>query len=464
MDRTRLRPARRAVRTDNSLPQSTPKVGATGGASGPPLTVDNVASMRFSISKPSGYFFPQVETFVSQVKETLAFHERATHDLAMRLHASEEERVDAETRAATLQAQVELFRVHGDVLTHEDGSYVTESETTSPDLTAAQATIEDLTARLAAAEERRAESSAAAEATYQFALDAQRRAETAEDESTRLRAALDALHQNRAAVESSTAPYPQPPVTDAVAAEEPIAEARAPLASTDVDIQAQVDEQPGPVDVPEQAVPEDSLWTPPTLRPLASRPVAGTPDRTPVEEQQPEAVHAVEVPAADLPPVQEASPQPADGETAEDDLLAATAPVDGSYGEPAEAPPTATEDRAEAVAADDGDEPVVRVEVGGEAMEFVGDEEHAQHPAFYATFEEEPTLAADSVVTIVPPEGELPVGTVLPPREPGHEIYTYNPASPGAPLTAPDGVSPLEWAPDLDPANIDPEHSSAVGE
>lgn len=440
MDRTRLRPARRAVRTDNSLPQSTPKVGATGGASGPPLTVDNVASMRFSISKPSGYFFPQVETFVSQVKETLAFHERATHDLAMRLHASEEERVDAETRAANLQAQVELFRVNGDVLTHEDGSYVTESETTSPDLTAAQATIEDLTARLAAAEERRDESSAAAEANYQFALDAQRRAETAEDESTRLRAALDALHQNRAAVESSTAPYPQPPVTDAVAAEEPIAEARAPLASTHVDIQAQVDEQPGPVDVPEQAVPEDSLWTPPTLRPLASRP------------------------AADLPPVQEASPQPADGETAEDDLLAATAPVDGSYGEPAEAPPTATEEGAEAVAADDGDEPVVRVEVGGEAMEFVGDEEHAQQPAFYATFEEEPTLAADSVVTIVPPEGELPVGTVLPPREPGHEIYTYNPASPGAPLTAPDGVPPLEWAPDLDPANIDPEQSSAAGE
>lgn len=442
MDRTRLRPARRAVRTDNSLPQSTPKVGAAGGASGPPLTVDNVASMRFSISKPSGYFFPQVETFVSQVKETLAFHERATHDLAMRLHASEEERVDAETRAANLQAQVELFRVNGDVLTHTDGSYVTESETTSPDLAAAQATIDDLTARLAAAEDRHAESAAAAETNYQFALDAQRRAEAAEDESARLRVALDALHQSQSAVEPSASPSLQPLAADAVSADEPVAEAQVPVDSPDAVVQAQVDEQPEPADVPQPSVPEESLWTPPTLRPLASRPVADTSSLTPVEE---------------------ASPQPT-AETVEDDLLAAPAPVDGSYGEPADAPPTATEGDAEAVAADVSDEPVVRVEVGGEAMEFVGDEEHAQHPAFYATFEEEPTLAADSVVTIVPPEGELPIGTVLPPREPGHEIYTYNPASPGAPLTAPDGVSPLEWAPDLDPANIDPEQSSAAGE
>jgi hypothetical protein len=92
------------------------------------LTADAVRSVRFHISEPQGYFFPQVEEFVSQVAGALAEHERrafadaqAKHDLQVELDRQAHD-------AQRLRTEIELFRVQGNPLVNEDGSYRTETQ------------------------------------------------------------------------------------------------------------------------------------------------------------------------------------------------------------------------------------------------------------------------------------------------------------------------------------------------
>lgn len=150
--------------------------------SGPPLTVDQARGVRFSRSRPSGYFFPQVETFVTNTIAALQYHEDHDFEKNKQIHVLREELADAEHRAATLQTQIELFRVQGDVLVNDDGTYVTESQTSSTaecdelrlKLADAEATIATYMAHAEATETYKTEVMAFAEAVEARAVEASR--------------------------------------------------------------------------------------------------------------------------------------------------------------------------------------------------------------------------------------------------------------------------------------------------
>lgn len=123
----------------------------------PPLTSDLTKSIRFTISEPQGYYFEQVESFVQQVVEALAFYEQADFAWQQTVY---EMQVESDAQAYDLQrlrSEIELFKVQGSPLVNADGSYVTESQRTQTEallsqLAHAEAQVEQLQADAAARE------------------------------------------------------------------------------------------------------------------------------------------------------------------------------------------------------------------------------------------------------------------------------------------------------------------------
>ena len=91
------------------------------------LTPDKVAAVRFQQDRP-GYAFPQVEAFVEQTQETLAYWESKDHQNQLELHELDEQLRDSMEHRELLQATIEVFKTKGDPLLNADGSYMTESQ------------------------------------------------------------------------------------------------------------------------------------------------------------------------------------------------------------------------------------------------------------------------------------------------------------------------------------------------
>lgn len=90
------------------------------------LTADKVAAVRFTAGR-NGYSYKQVEHFVGQVQQTLAFLESTGYQQVSDIHALHEEIEELQERIATLQATIEVFRATGDPVRTESGGYLTES-------------------------------------------------------------------------------------------------------------------------------------------------------------------------------------------------------------------------------------------------------------------------------------------------------------------------------------------------
>ena len=94
----------------------------------PPLTSELTRSIRFTVSEPQGYYFEQVETFVQQVIDVLAFYEQG-EDRWQQFAYEMQLEVDQQAHdAQRLRSEIELFKVQGSPLTNADGSYMTESQ------------------------------------------------------------------------------------------------------------------------------------------------------------------------------------------------------------------------------------------------------------------------------------------------------------------------------------------------
>jgi hypothetical protein len=164
------------------------------------LTAAMVESVRFTISEPEGYFFPQVEEFVTQVRATLRnYEERHYQDEARAVELENELELQIHD-VRLLRSQIEVFTVQGSPLVNPDGSYVTESQ---------QSGVPALQAELARVEAALAEArtgTATAEAALAASLAA---ADQTATELADLRAWADAVvpeyEAMQAAAEASTA-------------------------------------------------------------------------------------------------------------------------------------------------------------------------------------------------------------------------------------------------------------------
>lgn len=117
------------------------------------LSADIVAAVRFQESRP-GYNYGQVETFVEQVKDSIAFYQARLSAADLELTERSEEVFDLQETISRLKATIEVFRAKGDPVVAADGSYVTESQLdTSGEAAALRQERDALTAELAAARE-----------------------------------------------------------------------------------------------------------------------------------------------------------------------------------------------------------------------------------------------------------------------------------------------------------------------
>lgn len=103
-------------------------LGEALGGSSAGLTAEMAASVRFPVSKPAGYFYTAVETYVQQVSEAMAALEddlfaeqQRTHELTVELDHQVHD-------VQSLRSQIEVFRVNGNPVVNADGSYQTESQ------------------------------------------------------------------------------------------------------------------------------------------------------------------------------------------------------------------------------------------------------------------------------------------------------------------------------------------------
>lgn len=92
------------------------------------LTPDKIEAVRFQQDKP-GYAFAQVDVFIEQVNETLVYYEETKHEDKLQIHELEESLADSLERQGILQQTIGVFKVKGDPLVSQDGSYLTESQT-----------------------------------------------------------------------------------------------------------------------------------------------------------------------------------------------------------------------------------------------------------------------------------------------------------------------------------------------
>lgn len=153
---------------DWAPPANDSETGYTTGNPDSPITAftlahvllpEEVAAVRFHLAK-RGYSFTEVETFVTQVQQSLTKLHQDLYDKDLTIHNTREELTNVQNRASELQATIEVFRANGDPLTTASGEYITEStqaEITrlTEDVTRLTEQLTDVQAALATAEQER---------------------------------------------------------------------------------------------------------------------------------------------------------------------------------------------------------------------------------------------------------------------------------------------------------------------
>ena len=123
-----------------SAPGESDGVGVWSGTAGvalPPLshslTSDMAHNVRFEISEPRGYFFPQVEEYVATASSAIGHLEQAVHARDLLIHTLQVDLDHQTYDVIHLRTQIEVFKVQGSPLVNADGSYVTESQQKAAD-------------------------------------------------------------------------------------------------------------------------------------------------------------------------------------------------------------------------------------------------------------------------------------------------------------------------------------------
>lgn len=110
-----------------------PSVNALVQFANAPMTETMARNVRFNTSSPEGYFFPQVEKYVEQVGDTMAWYESLKYAYERALHDVQVELDHQTYDAQRLRTEIELFKVTGSPLVNADGSYLTESQVAAAD-------------------------------------------------------------------------------------------------------------------------------------------------------------------------------------------------------------------------------------------------------------------------------------------------------------------------------------------
>lgn len=92
------------------------------------MSADAARSVRFQISSPQGYFFPQVEHFVAEAADTIDKLDTAVRQRDDHIALLNAELAHSNSDVSRLRTEIELFKVQGAPLVDADGSYVTESQ------------------------------------------------------------------------------------------------------------------------------------------------------------------------------------------------------------------------------------------------------------------------------------------------------------------------------------------------
>lgn len=110
-----------------------PSVNALVQFANAPMTATMARNVRFNTSTPEGYFFPQVEKYVEQVGDTMAWYESLKYAYERALHDVQVELDHQTYDAQRLRTEIELFKVTGSPMVNADGSYLTESQVAAAD-------------------------------------------------------------------------------------------------------------------------------------------------------------------------------------------------------------------------------------------------------------------------------------------------------------------------------------------
>lgn len=477
-------PETEAVEPKSGPPSPRPNTGYTVAMPElppPPLTSELCNSIRFTVSKPQGYYFVQVETFVQQVIETLAYYEDAEFRLKQTLYDSQVEVDQQAYDAQRLRSEIELFKVTGSPMTNPDGSYLTESQQ--------DAAAEELASDLSAA---RADLATYAQAVHDRDIEVVRLTDLVgayEQESATVRTwgeqvAVDltamrdyatALEEQIATMQASAAapvevpsvpadldemPVEQPAFVQPVfeqpevdgAEMAPSLESIEVYAPVSVDAeQAEVTYEPEQVEVhyePEQVapVPALDLVQVPSLRLPHPAPEDAddedADDEYGTDEYGTDDEDAAEEGAAEHSDPSDTAPEPVEAYAPEPVEVYAPEPVETDY-QAALASLASEAEAAEPAPAREDDAPVEAEESYASDEPVIQDEVPVHDP--YEAFDE---YEAHESVAVVPVDSELPEGTLSPGT--GEAAITYPHAAPGIPLET-HGVPVNVWAPELDP-------------
>lgn len=440
----------------------------------PPLTSELTRSIRFTVSEPQGYYFEQVETFVQQVIDVLAYYEQAEDRWRQFAYEMQLEVDQQAYDAQRLRSEIELFKVQGSPLVNPDGSYMTESQNST--LAAVSADLNLVKDQLSASEQARLVAQEETNRLHDLAAmrdqeiaslrawgeqviaDMQALQAHAAGMEAQLSAAQTALHAAQsgapeepapaATIEPAVAPTATPtpaPVIDVL--DTPAAPAAVALDPLDVsvpivevplvDVDVAVTPTDSPTPVLDDAAPSPQFYTPteqPIVTPVGYDSSLYAPPAVTPEPALPEAGYDPE--ALTLAPQGVALPE-------EHSPIVAAPQVSPtpSIDVPSAHVPTLTQPIAE--------EPPIEVPiVEMDDADYEGDDYDDDDEADDLNdldedvadgVDDEPGWGLDS---------ELPEGVSLPGT--GEAAYSYPAAAPGAPLET-HGVPMGVWAPELDP-------------
>lgn len=425
----------------------------------PALTSEQVKSVRFDVSEPQGYYFPQVEQFLGLVQDALAAHESARFQMEQRAHSQQVDLDHAAYDNQRLRTEIELFRVQGSPMVNPDGSYVTESQAAE-----SSTQVAAIREQLAASEEQRLAHEAKLQAATDHAHQQDQEIQGLRARDETMRRAVEEATGDRARVAADlTALHEQHAATTAELEERNTAHTE--LAAAHDAVQTQL------------ATANESLEAVTAERDLLAGQVAGFLDQSPTSSAS---AHAEPDPALTA---QIASLSAEAAELKErlatlnahnDELATANQEWESAYarlqanhqqataiepeqptaaiaeatpGKPAPAP-TLSEPEEMAAAPDAAEAPVEASGASGSVSEPEPDEVvkgAVEEPVYSPSASEE---EKPQVVSVIPIESELPPGTELPGTR--EAVVDYPPAAPGLPLS--NGEVPVRvYAPELDP-------------
>lgn len=105
-----------------------PSVQALSRFATAPMDTAMARNVKFNTSSPQGYYFPQVEKYVEQVADAIAWFEDAKYGYEKAIHDLQVELDHQTYDAQRLRTEIEVFKVQGSPMVNADGSYMTESQ------------------------------------------------------------------------------------------------------------------------------------------------------------------------------------------------------------------------------------------------------------------------------------------------------------------------------------------------